>query len=375
MKLPLDGIRILDVGTLTPGKYCGQLLADSGAEVLRIERPGTLSSSISREDLHLNRGKRSITLNLREEAGQEVFARLARSADVLIESNRPGVAERIGIGYERVKLQNSQLVYCSLSGFGQEGPDRLRPAYDLTLMGMSGVLLALTGGGRAQVPPGTYLADAVSGLVAALAISLALLARQRDGTGGYLDLAMFDSLFSILSVSHGVKSAAGSPIVADAELLPSALYALYDTGDGRQITLAAIRPASCQALFAELGCAEMAEEVWQGEKGNAVAAEFLRASFLTASSAEWIVRLGRLDIEIGPVRSSAEAFEDAQLVFRRMVRGGHYPQAGDFEEIGSPLHSGPLRAASAYGADTDGVLAKLGYAQAEIARLHADGIV
>lgn len=384
MSLALKGIRILDLGTLTPGKFCTFLLADLGAEVLRIERPGADPTTVSVEDLHLNRGKRSMTLNLREDAGREVFYRLLDAADVLIESNRPGVAERIGIGYERMKQRNDRLVYCSISGFGQDGPNRLRPAYDLNIMGMSGVLQALAGGQLRSHPPETYLADAVSGLTAALAVSVALFARERDGRGRYLDLAMFDCLFSILSVSHGLRrtpDSPGPPAGQAPDAAQSALYALYETSDGRQITLAAIRSASCQALFTELGRPELANRVFADAEGNARVGEFLRETFKTASANEWIARLGRFDIEIGPVRTPAEAFDDPQLLFRRMVALSSHPQAGPFEEIGNPLRAGGPAPGSqpppapAIGADTDAVLAGLGYDRARIVRLRETGIV
>jgi crotonobetainyl-CoA:carnitine CoA-transferase CaiB-like acyl-CoA transferase len=385
MKGSLVGIRILDVGTLTPGKYCGLLLADAGAEVLRIERPTAPWSgepaTISSEDLHLNRGKRSITLNLREATGREIFDRLVETADVLIESNRPGVAERIGIDYERVNQSNSRLVYCSLSGFGQDGPNRLQPAYDLTLMGMSGVLLALTGGRKAQATPGTYIADAVSGLSATLAISLALLARERSGGGSFIDLAMFDSLFSILSVSHGTKRALDAPFAEAEDVLPSSLYALYETRDGRQVTIAAIRPSSCRALFVELGRPELADSVWEGTEADGKAAKFLRETFLTADAEEWIARLSPHDIEIGPVRTPSEAFDDSQLAFRRMIRATSHPQAGSFDEIGSPFNAGKPRssglaeAAPVIGRDTTTVLTELGYDQARIASFRDAGII
>ncbi len=379
MSLPLEAIQILDLGTLTPGKYCTFLLADLGASVLRVERPPGTPGPISNEDLILNRGKRSITLNLRDERGREVLYRLVQRADVVIESNRPGVAERIGIDYERLKKHNDRLVYCSLSGFGQDGPYRLRPAYDLIFMGMSGMLQTVFGRTVPSAPPGAYLADTVSGLVAALAISVALLARERDGAGRYLDLAMLDSIFSILSTSHGLLRASGPSQGEEAEAWSSPLYAGYETADDRQVVLGAIRPASCAALFRELGRPELAERAWsRGEEAEQVA-EFLRNTFRTATADEWIERLVRLDVEIGPVRSPDETFDDPQLAFRHMVTDTTHPEAGRLRQIGNPLRAGRNASedapAPAIGAHTDEILGELDYDPPRISRLRSAGVI
>jgi alpha-methylacyl-CoA racemase len=376
---PLEGVRILDVGTATPGKYCGLLLAEAGADVIRIERPirATDQPSISSEDLALNRGKRSMTLNLRAPEARAIFDRLVATSDVVIESNRPGVAARIGIGYDRLSALNPRLVYCSLSGFGQDGPRSAQAAYDINLMGLSGVLAAVTSGAPVTAPR-AYLAGAVSGLRAALAIALALAARAGGGGGRFVDVAMFESLFSILSVSHGVQRGPETSRVYD-DPLPSSLYAIYDTGDGRQITLSAIRPASCRALFNELGRPALADESWNGPEGDAAAAAFLRATFLSASAETWIARLAPHDVEIGPVNSPAEAFADSQLLFRRMARPADHPIAGRYEEIGASAtfggHAAAGRAAPLIGADTADLLTELGYDETRQSDLRRSGLV
>lgn len=374
----MQGIEVLDLGTLTPGKYGTFLLAELGASVLRVERPQVAHGAISDEDLVLNRGKRSMALNLREERGLEVLHRLVARADVVIESNRPGVVARLGIDYESLRKHNERLVYCALSGFGQEGPYRLRPAYDLTLMGTSGMLHALFGGRVPEAPPGAYLADGVSGVMAALAISVALLRRERDGTGSFIDLAMQDSVFSLLAPSHGLLRDPGPSAGSKATGWSSPLYAAYETSDGRQVVLSAIRPASCTALFRELGRAELAEFA-ESQEGAAEVGEFLRSAFRTASADEWVERLAKLDIEIGPVCSPAESFEDPQLRLRGMVLDEAHPQAGRIRVIGSPLlsrsgaHSGGP--APAIGEHTDEVLRELGYGPQLVSDLHGAGVV
>jgi CoA:oxalate CoA-transferase len=203
MNPPLAGISVLDIGTLTPGKFCTAILADMGASVLRVERPAA-SRTLVEEDLVLNRGKKSMTLDLRAAAGKEVLCRLAELNDVVLESYRPGVARRLGIDYDALKGRNPHLVYCSLSGFGQDGPCANRPGYDLQFVAASGLLSALAGAAKPPSVPGAYLSDAVSGLMAAVAISAALVRQQKTAAGCYIDLAMLDSVFSLLSVSHGI---------------------------------------------------------------------------------------------------------------------------------------------------------------------------
>ncbi len=380
MRGPLEGIAILDLGTPTPGKYCTFLLADLGAAVLRVERPPEGQGPIPTEDLILNRGKRSMTLNLRAEEGREVLYRLAERADVVLESNRPGVAERLGIDYERLSRRNRRLVYCSLTGFGQDGPYRLRPAYDLIFMAMSGALQAAHGRGVPPSPPDLYLADSVSGLMAALAISVALLARARDGDGRYLDLAMFDSIFSVLSPSHGLQPGALSAAGPQPEAWSSPLYAVYETADGRAVALGAIRPASRRDLLRELGRPELMEQTGSGE-GAARLAEFLRSTFRQATADEWVERLAKLDIEIGAVRTPEEAFDDPQLAYRRMVIGTIHPKAGELRQIGTPLRAGHdvvaerMTPAPAVGANTEEVLLELGFDSRAITRLRESGTV
>jgi len=380
--LPLHGIEILDVGTLTPGKFCTFLLRELGAEVVRVERPVATRQAVSREDVVLNRGKRSLTLDLRQEAGAEIFRRLAARTDVVIESYRPGVAQRLGIAYEELRSINPRLVYCSLSGFGQEGPDRSRAAYDLGFMGRSGMLRALFGSEARPGLPETYLADAVSGLVAALGISAALLARGSSDEGRYVDVAMFDALFSVLAVSHGVAPASTNR-GEDAPQTSSAspLYGVYEAADGRFVTLAALRPTSCSALFEELGRPELANEVLEGTADETAMAQFLRETFAQAPAGEWIARLGGRGVEIEPVATAEEAFGDPQLLARGMIVETSHPEWGPHRQIASPLvreadedwsQPGP---APAIGEQTEQILAELGYSEDVIERLREQKVV
>jgi crotonobetainyl-CoA:carnitine CoA-transferase CaiB-like acyl-CoA transferase len=352
----LRGILVLDVGTQTPGKLAAHLLGELGADVIRIERPPTGPAPASDEDLLLNRGKRSLALDLGLARGREALERLVARADVLLHGHRPATAARLGLDGDRVLERNPRLVLCALSGFGAAGGAGERPAYDLLVLAATGLLHALFGRRDAPVP-GAYLSDAVSGVVAAFAVVAALFARERDGRGRALDLAMADAVFGLLAASHGTRS--GGP---GAAALHSPLYATYACSGGGAVALAVLRRASCDALFRELGRPSLADAAWLGAEANAVA-DFLRAAFLARSARAWVERLAKLDVEIAEVRSVDEAFDDAVLRARHMVHTTPHPSAGELVQIGHALQGGaaPLARAPAPspGADTDAILREL----------------
>lgn len=374
MQDALQGVTILEVGVMTPGKYCGFLMTGWGARSIRVERPGG-AGEITTEDLQLNRGKRSITLNLRDPRGRDALLRLCVRADVLIEGYRPGVTGRLGIDYDAVRAVNESIVYCSLSGFGQDGPDRQRPAFDLIFQARSG-FSSLLGDGPPH-PPRTWLADSVSGLMAACTISAALRKREATGTGIHIDLAMLDSVFSLLSVSHGTVGADGRSAGDEAERRSHRpAYDIYEAGDGRFVALGAARPASCRALFEHLGRPDLADRGLETGPAGAEAAGFLHAALKAKPAQGWVDELSALDIEAAVVATPREAFDDPQLKARNMVAEMAHPQAGALRQIGVPaagaIDPGP---APAIGADTDAVLRELGYDAAAVSELRADGVV
>lgn len=378
MNPPLAGIRVLDIGTLTPGKFCTAMLADMGASVVRVERP-VESGAVADEDLVLNRDKKSITLDLRAEAGREILLRLAERSDVALESFRPGVVRRLGIDYDALKGRNPRLVYCSLSGFGQDGPCANRPAYDLQFVAASGLLSALGGGLEVPRVPGAYLSDAVSGVMAALAICAALVPQGKAGAGCYIDLAMLDSVFSLLSVSHGIAHPGRAQLQANPAASP--FYNIYETADGRYIALGAIRPDSCRALCSELGRPELGERQPRNAAERAELSAVLSAAFKRATAAEWISRLTALGVEIAPVNTPQEAFADPQLVSRGLVVDDAHPQAGNFRRIGNPIRFLPEHRAAAPtpapvpGQDAEELLHELGYTSGAIAQLREQRVI
>lgn len=371
MTRPLAGVQVLDVGTLTPGKYCSYLLAGLGADVVRVERPVARPRPVDDEDLILNQGKRSIGLNLRTEAGRALFLDLAERADVILEGNRPGTADRNGFGYDAVRRRNEAIIYCALSGYGASGPLSQSPGYDLIFLGLSGLMSTLTSRDEPPSVPQTYLADGVSGMSAACAIVVALFARERTGRGAFLDLAMFDSAFSLLGVSHGVRRLDAAAAQPDS----GPTYDVYAAADGTSVVLGAIRPASTETLFTHLGRPDLA-----GPGRADEARRFLQESFRTKPADTWVAELSPLDIEIGRVNSPAEAFDHPQLRQRGMIGAAHHADAGDFEFIRSSLAvatdgTQKLTPAPRVGEHTEQVLASLAVDQTRMAALRSDGVI
>jgi crotonobetainyl-CoA:carnitine CoA-transferase CaiB-like acyl-CoA transferase len=367
----LDGIAVLEIGAMTPGKYAGHLLVGMGATSLRVERPGGASDTISNEDLLLNQGKRSVTVNLASDRGRELVHHLAARADVVIEGHRPGTAERLGIGWDSLRALNERLVYCSISGFGQDGPDRLRPGYDLIFQAASGLLQATAPAGAEPGLPSTFVADAASGLAAAFAISAALRKTALDGVGTRLDLSMLETAFSLLAVSHGTLRPDGGAAAS----APRAAYGVYRTADGRHIAIGAARPASCRTLFQHLGRADLGERGMIA--GDEEAISFLRDTLASRTAGEWQAELGPLDVEVSLVRTPHEAFDDPQLMARGRVTSSTHPQAGPLRQINALAGSAgsPPSPAPRIGRDTDAVLAELGYDAKDIAAFHDEAAV
>jgi len=359
---------------MTPGKFAGFLMTGWGATSLRVERAGPPAAdnpAISDEDLTLNRGKRSIALNLRAPEGRDILLRLAEHADVFMESYRPGATARLGIDAETVCGLNPRIVYCSISGFGQTGPDRARPAYDLNIQAQTG-FSRLMAGPNPPATPGTHVADSVTGLAAAYTITAALHRRQVTGQGDRIDLSMQDSLFSLLTVSHGTKR----PDADVAAPGSRAAYGIFETVDSRLIALGAARPASCNALFAHLGRPDLAEDGMRREPEGGPARTFLRETLAQKPAADWLAELAPLDIEITPVNTPDEAYDDDQLAARAMVLDTVHPTAGPLRQIGIPLaDAGTLMPAPAVGEHTESVLRGLGYDDDGIVVLRASGVI
>jgi alpha-methylacyl-CoA racemase len=388
MSLPLDGIRVLDLSRLLPGGYCSLLLADYGADVLKVEDTGlgdyirwsppaydgVERSAASALFLSLNRGKRSIRVNLKVREGQDVLLRLVRQHDVLLESFRPGVLDRLGVGYERLRQENPGLVYCAITGYGQEGPDRDRPGHDLNYLARGG-LLGLSGlPGGPPVPAAGQIADiGGGGLMAAFGILAALNERERSGEGQLVDVSMTRGAQSWLAMVAARHFADGEvPRRGELELaggLPC--YRPYACSDG-WVTLGALEPKFWQALCSGLGRDDLLER----QMDPTVATE-LEAIFAGRSRAEWAAFDDEHACCLEPVLDLDEALARSPEAVVEVDQPG---AAAPVRLLGPPVglsRTPPdgTRPGPPLGADTDAVLAALGYDAEAVAALKAAGAV
>ena len=366
---------------MLPGKYCTFILADLGAEVVRVERPVSDSRSIDDEDLILNRNKRSLTLNLKEKQAKQIFDRLAQKADVVLESYRPGTTARLGVDYESIRKINPAIIYVSLSGFGQDGPYSQLPAFDMIFLALGGVLGLVGGKNNPPVVPGIWIADACSGLLAVVGILTALIARQNTGNGQYLDLAMLDSILYLLATVSGFRKPSGEFAQEDAlDSTVSPGYNIYETADGKYLALGTFRPQSWRTLCQALDRRDLIDQQWVAGDKRSETISILQEAFRTKNRDEWYQQLRDLDIEVAPVNSIGEAFDDPQVLHRQMVNDVEHPVAGQMRQIGQPFKfsetPGRIEQPAPYiGQHTDAILMEIGYSESEIGDLRAAAVI
>ena len=329
--MKLAGLRVIDLSVFLPGPYLTLALADHGAEVIKVEAPGEGDPGrhIGLKDgdttvffRNINRGKKSVVLDLKSDAGREALLQLAETADVFIEAFRPGVVDRLGLGYEAVRARNPGIVYCSISAFGQDGPYRHRPAHDLALEAMTGILSVSLGEDGKPAVPGIPAADVLAGLQGLAGVLMALLRRKDTGLGDYLDISMHESAMAATLTILGPAIAEGRQPNPKHERTTggAAFYRLYETSDGRHLALAGQEPKFIHALLGALGRPELAEPCLRGPGPHQQPVmDFLAATFRTRSLAEWDAFITRLDVCYGPVNTLPEALADAGLRARGMV--------------------------------------------------------
>jgi alpha-methylacyl-CoA racemase len=376
-------MRVLDLSRLLPGPYCSRILADFGFEVIKVERPGGGDWSRYVPPLHpdsgegllfraLNRGKKSLTLDLKSGEGRAIFVQLAGTADVVLESFRSGVMERLGLGYEALAVAYPRLVYCSISGYGPDGPYRERAGHDLNYVGLSG-LLDLTG--PRDGPPaiaGAPVADLAGALWAAIGILLALLERERTGRGRRVDGSLLGGALSLLSLAVA-RQRGGQPVRRSAGELNGGIvcYNVYQTGDGRYVTLSALEPefwaAFCQAAGREDLLGQQFAPAIPGEP----AYEALCALFRTRTRQEWIEALAGADTCCEPVYTVEEALASAPVQALNMLS-----EEGLLPAVRlSARQEQTVIPAPALGQHTSALLAELGYDETRVETLRSQGIV
>jgi crotonobetainyl-CoA:carnitine CoA-transferase CaiB-like acyl-CoA transferase len=321
--MKLEGIRVIDLSLFLPGPYLTLALADHGAEVIKVEPPGEGDPTrhLGLKDgpstvyfRNLNRGKKSVVLDLKNAQEREALLKLCESADVFVESFRPGVVERLGISYEQVRARNPRIVYCSISAFGQQGPYRDRPAHDLAVEALSGVLSMTLGADGKPTIPGLPLADLLCALNGVAGILMALVARSRTGKGDYLDLGMYDSMLAGLANILGPTLAENRQPVARHERTTggSAFYRLYETADGRYLALGGQEMKFVRNLLGALGRPELAPLCEKPGPHQKPVMDLLEHTFGKKTLKENLDFLAPLDVCYAPVNTLPEALEAAR---------------------------------------------------------------
>jgi crotonobetainyl-CoA:carnitine CoA-transferase CaiB-like acyl-CoA transferase len=389
----LHGLRVLDVTQVMAGPFCAMMLADMGADVIKVEPPGGDSTrqmpgavgADSPSFNAVNRGKRSIVVNLKSDEGRAVFLRLSASTDILIENYRPGVMAALGFGYQALAQMNPRLIYASISGYGQTGPQRGKGGFDLIAQGVAGIMSITGEPNGAPVKAGVPLTDLSAGLFALVGILASLENRHRTGTGQHIDTSLVDAGVA-LSVWEATEyfSGMGVPDALGSAHRMNAPYQAIRCADG-YITLGAANERLFRRLAEVLGHAdwtlrsEFADNASRVRNRQALAD---RIESITSQQprAHWLALLEANDIPCGPINDYAQVFADPQVVAREMVVETEHPTLGHLRTLGSPIKMSATppdvsRRAPMLGEHTDTVLAEAGFDEREIQVLRQTGAV
>ncbi|MBX9388285.1 CaiB/BaiF CoA transferase family protein [Streptomonospora nanhaiensis] len=397
---PLAGVRVLDLTNVLAGPYAGYQLALMGADVVKIEVPGAgdlarqLGASpelnakgLGASFLAQNSGKRSLSLNLKAERGQEVMRRLVERADVLLENFRPGVMERLGFGWEALRGINPGLVYCAVSGFGADGPLSDRPAYDQIVQGLSGMMDATGTAGTGPLRAGFPIADVLGGLAAAFAVAGALVRRERGGEGAYLDVSMLETAITAMGWGASNYLSAGvEPRRIGNENATAAPSGTFRTAEG-DLNIAANKQEQFETLCAVVGAPELARDPRFAAREDRKAhrgplREALEEYLAQRPAAEWEVALSAAGVPAARVLSVREALESDHIAHRRLLHTLPFPgeEGRSLRVLGSGVHVdgaalGPGRPPPLLGEHTDEILREAGYGPADIDQLREAGAI
>lgn len=382
----LDGVRVLDLSSVGPGARASRVLADYGAEVVKVSPVPERGAKQIVPPFYAYSGQRlhkRVCVDLKSPAGRQAFLDLSAGADVVIESFRPGVVERLGVAYRDVSAVNGGIVYCSISGMGQDGPRASWAGHDLNYLALGGYLhcSGRRDDGRPALP-GASIADiAAGGMHAVIAIMAALLRRAGNREGSHLDVSVADGVFAMMSLYVDEHLAAGSEPGPGHYILTGrcACYDVYACGDGKHLAVAAIEAAFWANLCTALGLERFIEAQFDDSRQDEIRAA-LAAEFARRSRDEWAELLGPADCCVSPVLSVAEAVADHHYAARSVLAEAEHPVNGSFRQAG-PIWAGtqrpdrPYPIRSAESTDTAELLAAAGYAAADLARLQAEGAV
>jgi len=383
---PLEGIRVLDLSRLLPAPFATMILGDLGADVIRIESPvggdrlrmmPPYLKGLSVHFMTINRNKRSVAVDLKDDRGKEVFFELVKTADAVVEGFKPGTMDRLGVGYDAVRAVKPDIVYCSLSGYGQDGPYRDRAGHDINYMGLGAALDLMTHPGVKPQIPGVFLGDLSGAFYAALGMMAALLGRHRTGQGQYIDACMLDGLMGLhtfLSARHlvvGLPAEHGTVQITDA----GPAYQVYETQDGRYVTFAPLEARFWKAFCDVIGRGDLRARQW-----DAAIVPELQAIFRQRDRDEWVALSAKHDFCCEPVLSLNEALYHPQVRARGMVAEADDPSAGTVRYVASPIRFGPSRGeirlpAPRLGEHTVELLLEAGVDRERIDALMAEGVL
>lgn len=395
MKQLLSGVRVLDFSRFLAGPFGSMLLGDLGADVIKIEPPGRgdpmrqmpphFLEGESAYFLSINRNKRSVTLNLKEPAGREVFYDLVRTADVVYDNYRPEVVERLGLDYETLREINPRIIVCSISGFGQTSPHRDRPAFDLVLQAMSGAMSITGEPGRTPVRMGIPMGDLAGGMYAVQAICAALYAREQTGEGCFIDLGLMDCLTSLLTYVAQYYLAGGPvPEPAGSHHQSVVPYGVFATADG-YLVIAIFTEKFWHALCRALERPELADDPRFATNDRRLEhreelVEILDEIFRLRTTDEWLRRLEAEGVPSGPVHTVDKVLDDPQMAARNMLVQTDHPLIGELPLLGNPIKVAGMeeqyQPPPLLGQHTEEVLRTvLEYSDKRIAALRGEGIV
>lgn len=390
--LPLEGCRVLDLSQLLPGSLCTQILADLGADVLKIENPKggdsfrwtpPLVKTLGSFFHVTNRNKRGMTLNLRAPEGRRIFLSMVEKADILLDNFRPGAMKRMGLGYDDLKEINPRLIYCSLTGFGQDGPYQNRAAHDINFLAISGILDLLGERAGRPIVPAIQIAGAGGGgLNAALGILASVIRRERTGKGQYLDVAILDGLTPFLGLVMSQYMANGQLPQRGESLVGGgyAFYQVYETADQKYLALGCLEEKFWKEFCKAIEREDLIKEQFAPTPRQDEIIEEIRGIIRQKTRQEWEELLGQFDVCFSPVNSLEEALQDPQIRHRCLWFKGNHPVDGEIAQMAFPVKFSEDQPAwrmhpPSLGEHTKEVMRELGYSDTEIEDFKARGVI
>jgi len=395
MAKALEGIKVLDLSRALAGPYCTMMLADMGAEVIKVEMPGRGDDSrswgppfVEGESAYfmsINRSKKSITLNMKSGKSTEIIHQLIKQSDVLVENFRPGAMERLGLGYDRVKEMNPQIIYCSISGFGQDGPYRMLPGFDQVLQGMGG-LMSITGEpGGAPIKVGVAIADISGGMFAAYGIVVALYNREKMGRGQMIDVSLLDSQVAWLTYRAGAYFASGEipqpvgsghPVIVPYQAFKAKDVYINIAVGNDQLWEKFCKTVGLEKVMDHPKFATNAKRVENREEIVKIIGDLVA----TRDGEEWLKILTDAGIPCGPIYTVDKIFADPQVLHRQMLKELDHPKAGKIKVTGIPVKlsdtPGEVKTAPpGLGQHTDEILTELGYSGQEVEKLRQEKVI